>query len=84
MSPSTQPAAVLTQEFGVRKAGLGGLKEHQGNTGKGKRLERGPNRSSVPQASAEVGAEPVTDVSARAPGEDELWPHPRLRCLLGQ
>lgn len=41
MSASTQPAEALTAEFGVRKAGLGALKEHQGNAGKGKRLEGG-------------------------------------------
>lgn len=39
MSPSTQLAAALAEEFGVRKAVLGGLKEHQSNTGKGKRSE---------------------------------------------
>lgn len=60
MSPSTQLAAALAEEFGVRKAVLGGLKEHQSNTGKGKRSEWGPNHSSVPEASAEVGVERIT------------------------
>lgn len=67
MSASTQPAAALTAEFGVKKAGLGALKEHQGNAGRG-RGWRGGQIMGVPEASAEVEVEWATDVSARAPG----------------
>lgn len=74
MSPSAQPAAALAEEFGVRKAVLGGLKEHQSNTGKGKRSEWGPNHSFVPETSAEVGAEWVTGALARAPEKPKSGP----------
>lgn len=36
MSPSTQPAAALAEEFGVRKAGVGGLKGHRSNRERGR------------------------------------------------
>ena len=53
----------------VRKAGLCGLKEHQDNIGKGKKLEWVPNHCSVPEASAKVGTEQITDAPARCPRE---------------
>lgn len=79
MSPSTQPDAALTEASGVRKAGLSGLKGHQGHTRKGKKLDWGPKQL-CPGASAEVGAEQVTDFSQLPQAGTRPWPV----WLLGQ
>ena len=68
MRQSTQPPAALVKNL-VRKAGLCGLKEHQDNIGTGKKLEWVPNHCSVPEASAKVGTEQITDAPARGPRE---------------
>jgi len=65
-----------TQECGAGKAGLGGLQECQGDTGKEKRLEWAPNQSPVPEASAEAGAERETDASVQVGAPHEAGEPP--------
>lgn len=84
-SPGTQTVGAFakegaaqrsTQERGAGKAGLGGLQECRGNTGKEKRLEWAPNQSLVPKASAEAGAERETNASVQVGAPHEAGEPP--------
>lgn len=73
MSPSAQPAAALAEEFGVRKAVLGGLKEHQSNTGKGKRSEW-TKPQLCPRSFSRGGSRTGNRCFSQGPREAQEWP----------